>query len=71
MRESEHGIHVRQIEKQMFSWLRNELMMPNYLGMAEMRLTRGWTETFSLEGPSDAEIIARIEAEFARLRAEG
>jgi hypothetical protein len=41
--------------------------MPPFLGKAEMRQTRGWTETFSMDGPSDAEIIVRIEAEFAKL----
>ena len=65
----EHGDGrvVAAVEFAFFVWLRKELQLPIFLGKAEMRHTGGWTETFSMEGPSDAEIIARIEAEFAKL----
>ena len=66
--EHDDGQLVATVEKAIFRWLRHELAMPIFLGREEMWRTRGWTETFSLEGPSDAEVIARIEAEFARLR---
>ena len=68
--ETDEGASVALVERAIFGWLRKELQMPAYLGRAEMRQMAGWTETFSMEGPSDAEVIARIEAEFARLSFE-
>jgi hypothetical protein len=61
------GAEFREIEKALMTWLRRDLGLKPHLGKTEMRRTGGWTETFSMEGPSDAEVIARIEAEFAKL----
>jgi hypothetical protein len=68
--EHPNGRVISNIETAFFRWLRDEVELPSYLGREEMRQTGGWTETFSMEGPSDAEVIARIEAEFARIQAE-
>jgi hypothetical protein len=65
--EAPNGHSVPRVERAVFQWLREDHRLPFYLGREEMGRTGGWTETFSLEGPSDAEIIARIEAEFAKL----
>jgi hypothetical protein len=70
VRDSEDGELVRRVESAVIRWLRVEHALPQHLGRDEMRLTGGWTETFSMEGPSDAEVIARIEAEFARLTSD-
>jgi hypothetical protein len=65
--EHRDGHVVATVEKAVFRWLRHELAMPAFLGPEEMRRTRGWTETFSMEGPSDADVTARIHSEFAKL----
>jgi hypothetical protein len=62
--EHEDGNLVKSIENNLFRWIRNDLGMLPYLGKAEMRDTRGWTETFGEEGPSDFQVIERIELEF-------
>jgi hypothetical protein len=62
-----NGQTVFDAETALFRWIRKDLQLPPYLGRTEMKGTGGWSETFSMEGPSDAEIIARIEAEFAKL----
>ncbi len=66
-KEHSDGAVTREVEVAVFDWLRRDLQLAAYLGKEEMRQTGGWTETFSMEGPSDNEIIARIEAEFDRL----
>jgi len=59
------GSRIVAIEFALLSWLRNDRQMPTHLTKRDMRQTGGWTETFSMEGPSDAEVIARIEHEFS------
>jgi hypothetical protein len=65
---SEKGADVRTVETAMFSWLRGEHALPQHLSSESMRRTGGWTETFSEEGPSNLEVIARIHTEFSKLK---
>lgn len=58
------GNLILSAEAAVLSWIRNELGLPAYLGQQDMNGRSGWTETFSCDGPSDAEVITRIRAEF-------
>jgi hypothetical protein len=65
--ERQEGFVVRDVETAVLSWLRNEHALPQHLGPEEMGRQRGWTETFSEEGPSNSQVIDRIKAEFQRI----
>jgi hypothetical protein len=65
--QHERGIIVRHLESAILSWIRKDLSLPEFLGKEEMGRRGGWTETFSLEGPTNEEIIERINAELQRL----
>lgn len=65
--ECANGHDATRVERALFDWIRKTHSLPIFLGREEVGSIGGWTETFSMEGPSDAEIIARIEAEFAKL----
>jgi hypothetical protein len=66
--ETSRGAIARELEVALFSWLRQDLELPQFLGPQEMGSRGGWTETFSSEGPSNLEVIGRIDAELARLQ---
>jgi hypothetical protein len=66
--ESTEGDSVREVEAAIFQWLRNDIGLPQHVLPEDMPSTGGWTETFSQDGPTDAEVIARIQTEFARVR---
>jgi hypothetical protein len=55
------GLLIKDIETLVLTWLRKDLGMPVFLGRAEMGWARGQTETFSMEGPTDLEVIEKIE----------
>jgi hypothetical protein len=55
------GKVARSVESQVFAWVRGELQMPQYLSAADMGPNRGETETFSSEGPTNAEVESFIE----------
>lgn len=59
--EHEDGKHIQEIEKEVLKWIRTDKGMPIYLTSKEMGRQGGWTETFSLEGPSNKEILNRIQ----------
>lgn len=61
------GHSIRTLETYMLRWIRKDLGLPQYLGAKEMKRTGGASETFSGEGPTNEEIILRIEAELANL----
>jgi hypothetical protein len=71
VQEHHDGRHVSAVEATVLRWIREDLALPPFVGRAEMRQTMGWSETFSMAGPSDADIIARIESEFANLHPTG
>ena len=56
----EDGYVIREVERRVLSWIRVDLGLPAYLEARDMRRLGGWSETFSADGPSDAEIISRI-----------
>lgn len=58
--EHENGALIQVIEKEILKWIRVDKGMTVYLTAKEMGRQGGWTETFSLEGPSNREIVARI-----------
>jgi hypothetical protein len=55
------GQVIRDLETTMLRWLRKDLKMPAYLGKAEMGRAGGFSETFSMEGPSDYEVMQKVE----------
>lgn len=60
--EHKDGSVVQQIEKEILKWIRSDLGLPAYLTPKEMGRQGGWTETFSIEGPSNREILNKIRA---------
>jgi len=68
-RTSEDGQLTLAVETSVLSWIRKDLALPPHLGPQEMRSRKGWTETFSADGPSDSQIVEFIEATFADLSA--
>jgi hypothetical protein len=59
--ESNDGLAIRRVEEKVFAWLRIEMKLPVFLTQKEMGSSKGYTETFSMEGPSDIEILSKIE----------
>ena len=55
------GKQVLELEQQAFAWLRGELGLGVALSRLEMGSAGGETETFTLEGPSNQEVIDYIE----------
>jgi len=64
------GLTIQKLESSILTWIRDTLMLPPYLSRIETGHQGGWSETFSEDGPTNQEIVARIEAEFARLSAD-
>ena len=64
---SADGSFIFSIERAMLIWIRQEFQLPIYLGRKEMGNGSGWTETFGFEGPSNAEVITRIDEEMSRV----
>ena len=56
----EDGQITRDLETAFFRWVRLDLGLPPYLSIDEMTRA-GWKETFSADGPSDIDLIARID----------
>jgi Probable Zinc-ribbon domain len=59
--ENENAREIRLLESILLGWIRIDLGLPAYLNSKQMGRRGGWTETFSLEGPSNAEVMRRIE----------
>jgi hypothetical protein len=59
--ENENAREIRLLESILLGWIRIDLGLPSYLNSKQMGRRGGWTETFSLEGPSNAEVMRRIE----------
>lgn len=57
-----NGAEARTIESEIFKWIRTELVLPQFLTRQEMGRAGGETETFSTEGPSDADVARKIQA---------
>jgi hypothetical protein len=59
---------IRELEIQILGWIRNELGLPEFLEKSRSGLLNGFTETFSLEGPANEQIIKRIDQTILSLR---
>jgi len=64
---SEDGGLIHAIESSILAWIRKDLGLPAHLGPREMGQRKGWSETFSADGPSDSEVIDRITSTIAEL----
>ena len=64
------GSVIRELERRILQcWIRDELEMPIQLAKKDMKGIGGETETFSIDGPSNALVIQRVNSELSRLRA--
>lgn len=54
------GEVVRHAEAAVLFWLRVDCDLPQFLDKADMGHSGGWSETFSIEGPSNYQIIEKI-----------
>ena len=59
--EHSSGSLVANIEEMTLAWIRLDHGLPQFLDKKDMP-QRGWTETFSLDGPSNSEIVDHIIA---------
>lgn len=57
--EHASGELIASLESSALAWIRVDHGLPQLLGKADMP-QRGWTETFSFDGPSNAEIVDHI-----------
>ncbi len=62
------GYILREVERNVLFWIRNDLGLPAYLNEKDMRRLGGWSETFSIEGPSDHEVWQKVQHTFEELR---
>jgi hypothetical protein len=60
------GYVIRELETIILRWLRRDLGLPAYLGREEMP-RGGHSETFAMDGPSDLEVLEKIESTLSRL----
>jgi hypothetical protein len=58
----EDGVVARKVETAVLRWIRRDCGLPPYLGKQEMGRMAGWRETFSSDGPTNAEVIQKISA---------
>jgi hypothetical protein len=65
--QDDSGAKIRELEKLAIKWIRKEKMMPRYLSAEEMGINGGWTETFSIDGVSNREVISQLELYCAKL----
>ena len=60
------GQVIAELESNAMAWIRVDQRLPQFLGRKDMP-QRGWTETFGPEGPSNAEVVSKLEALAAEL----
>ncbi len=68
--ESENGTEILELETTILRWIRKDLGLPPYLGDKELGAIGGWSETFSIEGVSNAEVISKIEGRWIEIQAK-
>jgi hypothetical protein len=56
----EDGYRIIELETRMLRWIRKDMGLRVYLGASEMNNMGGHSETFSEDGPSNAEIVGKI-----------
>lgn len=62
---NEDGYLIKKVEAEVLHWIRKTLGLAQLLTRDEMGSGGGQTETFSIDGPSDTEVIERIAHAFA------
>lgn len=62
------GNLIRDLETVLLRWIRLEQELPPYLLKAQMLSTGGWSETFSIEGPTNGIVISEINVQYQVLR---
>jgi hypothetical protein len=66
--EHENGIVAKDMETSLLKgWIRREFQLKQFLEKNEMAGLNGHTETFSLDGPSNVEIVAKADLLFRSL----
>jgi hypothetical protein len=59
--ESPSGVVVQDAEREVLQWVRQDLGLPPFLAQADVGRTGGWSETFSADGPTNAQVEEKIE----------
>lgn len=59
--ECEDGEAIRALESMLLRWIREDQELAIFLGPTEMERVGGWTETFSMDGPTDNEVLDKIQ----------
>jgi hypothetical protein len=67
--EHPDGQLIYELEQIILNWLRADCLLPIFLSKSDMGPMGGWTETFSLEDVSDAQVLAKIYSELEKLEA--
>jgi len=62
------GTLIADLETAILRWIRKDLKLPPYLAAIDVGTIGGHSETFSIDGPEDSQIIAQIEIELLRLQ---
>ena len=65
--QHDDGALIRDCETFMLRWLRKDIGLPIALSDLEMGREGGQSETFSIDGPNNEEILAKIKETFAEL----
>lgn len=55
------GSQARVVETAAFRWIRKDLLLPQTLTRKEMGRHGGETETFSIDGPSDGDVVRKVQ----------
>ncbi len=61
------GDLARRVEAEILNWIRKDLGLPQFLTREEMGRLAGETETFSIDGPSNEDIVTKVESVLRRL----
>ena len=65
--QSDNGQLILNLETNVLRWIRRDLNYPPYLGAQEIGKLRGWSETFTIDGIANLEVISKIESEIKSL----
>jgi hypothetical protein len=66
--KDEDGLLIKNAETQILRWIRKGLELPAFLTKSDMGRHGGHSETFSIDGPSNSEVISKIESTIIELR---
>lgn len=63
-----NGRLIKELEIEILTWIRKDLGLPKYLEKGKGGLQSGHTETFSIDGPSNAAVIKKISETLSLLK---